>query len=154
MNNSDITKIYMYRERVEEIILSLLFSRKSNIWNLFDKQEYKLPMISFDDSFLRRNISKILHDTNRCSLFYEQHKEHMDYVIKYEDLTGNPNQDMADIFNLDLDIKYNTTAKLSSMEDKIKHINYENFKQIFDFYISDLEMINRIRKYFRNEYLR
>jgi hypothetical protein len=148
------TTFLIYRQDLEDAVLSLIIANYSDIWNAGPLPE------DLDSSSIYTNIKinigsrtemivptirKYLLDT--YILYYYWHNTiEWDYVIPYEDLSGDPIVDFQKYFDAPMEsvppsiVDRKTHRKLLTKEEKISKIeDYDVFRSILD---SELKKLN------------
>lgn len=141
INRNDFVKIFVYRESVEESILSFIYALKTNLFHSYN--ETKLNKIKYDEKargILNFNLSSLY----MSYVFYKSYQSDWDYVIKYESLNEAPIDDFGMFFDLNTieKLEDNYLKKISTMEEKIDNFDgYEEFKKEFFEKINDKHQI-------------
>jgi hypothetical protein len=136
MHNSNHIKIFLYRNDLEDRILSKIFAINSGQWKTNTPKEFSVGDIVYDKE--DRNIVKTGIQRQRELFNCYDHVE-WDHVIKYESLSGSIVQDMPVFFpDVDLTLLPSPQApykKLLSKQEKINILGEENYSEFYNFFI-------------------
>lgn len=138
--------VFLIREDLEDSCLSYIYARISTIWNSDTLVEYN--EVSYDRALHQNVIKTCIKDYNKLKSL--EYRLNLDYKLVYEDLTGNPVDDLKHLFEFEIHpytetrqpgipLEYNW-VKLLSKEDKIKKMkNYNVFNRDFTMFRKEYE---------------
>ena len=130
-NDKSITKLFLYRKFLVDNVISWLFYQVTNKLYVLDLNNYEIGVVNYTSEAYYNLIKEFLIGFIGLLPIYHSYK--WDYVIEYDDLSGDPSKDFLIWFKKDEIKKLNNYyRKLSSREEKMKNFNnYETF--LYDF---------------------
>ena len=133
-------KVFLKRSDLEDQCLSFLFARETGLW-YSNYSNYNYSNFTYNTDLHLGYIKFLIQQEKELDNLSK--KFNYDFLLKYEDLTGNPYIDFKKILNLeDTSIpkeEIQTTVKLLTKQEKINKMpNYNAFKNDFDTVVHDL----------------
>lgn len=136
LTNKPYKKIFVYRSDIEDMMLSFMYTMMTGEYNIYSEEgkEYKVG-----DSYSFEKLQKTHHYKvewmfnliNLHSYIYKQFD--WDYVIKYEDFTGDQVLDAKKFVGCNDFKRGNLPVKLMSKQDKIDRlVDYPIFFELFE----------------------
>ena len=146
LTNDDITTVYVYRQSILDSIISHLFSAETNAWNFKDLSRFKLQTLNYSSSKHYNTIKNVML-IMVIPFISIYHSYKWDYVISYDDLTGDLNHDFSLWFSPE-EISFlgdNYFKKISTKEEKLSHFNnYETFLSDFKQICEELNLPEKL----------
>jgi hypothetical protein len=129
MEDSNVFKIYMYRDDIEDTVLSMLVAQQTKTFHLdHENSVRKHHIFEYNTPGIVRSMI-----VNACLMILTYHRFEWDHIVQYETLSGIPYRDFQ-FLNLPIPKHLRPSRyKIADKESKKLLItNYSDFKNDFD----------------------
>jgi hypothetical protein len=144
LNDGHQMKIFLYRNDLEDRVLSNIFAQKSGVWKAGDNVEYVSSNMEYNSKEDYQWITGGIE--SQANLFNCYDHVEWDHVIKYESLSGDPMYDLVPLFpDVDLTLlspPHTPYKKLLSKQEKINMLGEESYNHFYKDFINQCNHFN------------